>query len=306
MSLLDVAGLSVRIGAAAVLRDISFGIVAGQTVGLVGESGSGKSMIARAILGLLPEPARLDGQVRFQGHRLDAARLERLRGERIGMVFQEPMTALDPRQRIDDVASEALRVHRRLSRRAARAQGAGLLATVGLMPPLVSPAAYPHRLSGGQRQRVLIAAAIACGPDLLLADEPTTALDAVHQARTLALLRALATERGMAMLLISHDLAVVRRQAERVLVLYAGCLVEAGTTRAVFSRLAHPYTRSLWAASPHANERPVALPGFPPDPRELPHGCVFASRCPRVSAQCGVTPTLQGSAEHAVACWHPW
>jgi peptide/nickel transport system ATP-binding protein len=305
MSLLEVRALSVDLGAASVLRDVSFSVAAGQTVGLVGESGSGKSMTALAILGLLPDAATARGEIRFQGERLDEARLARLRGGRIGMVFQEPMTALDPRQRIDDAVGESLRLHRGLSRRAARAEAAALLAAVGLAPPRVAPGQYPHRLSGGQRQRALLASAIACGPDLLLADEPTTALDAVHQARALDLLRRLATSRGMAMLLISHDLRVVRRQTERVIVMYAGGVVEAGTSAAVFTRLSHPYSRALLAASPHvASGRPVPIPGAPPDPRHRPPGCAFAPRCPRASARCQEAPPLTGTEEHAVACWH--
>lgn len=306
MTLLDVRSLSVTLGGAAVLRDVSFTIAAGQIVGLVGESGSGKSMAALAVLGLLPEGARVGGELRFGDRLLDGETLERLRGDRIGMVFQEPLTSLDPRQRIDDAVGEPLRLHRGLSRHAARARAATLLESVGLGPPRVSFGSYPHKLSGGQRQRALIAAAIACDPDLLLADEPTTALDAVHQARTLELLRRLAAERGMAMLLISHDLRVVERQAARVLVLYSGSLVEAGTAAAVFGRLAHPYTRALLAASPHVTSgRPVPIGGAPPDLRHLPPGCVFAARCPRVSPLCAESPTLSGTEEHAVACWHP-
>ena len=306
MSLLDVERLSIAIGEAAVLQDVSFTIDAGETVGLVGESGSGKSLTALAVLGLLPEAAEASGQIRFNGDVLDADRLARLRGDRIGMVFQEPMTALDPRQRIDDAVGEPLRLHRNMSRHVARTRAAELLAVVGLAAPRVVPHSYPHRLSGGQRQRALIAAAIACEPDLLLADEPTTALDAVHQARILDLLGGIAASRGMAMLLISHDLRAIQRHAGRVVVLYAGRVVERGTSAAVFARLAHPYTSALLAASPHAARgRPVPIPGSPPDPRRLPPGCAFAPRCPRASAQCAETPALRGASDHAVACWHP-
>ncbi len=307
MSLLDVAGLTVTIGGAAVLHDVSFSVAAAETVGMVGESGSGKSLTALAILGLLPEGATVGGAIRFGGARLDEALLARLRGDRIGMVFQEPMTALDPRQRIDDAVGEALRAHRGLSRRAARARAADLLASVGLAPPRIPPGSVAHRLSGGQRQRALIAAAIACGPDLLLADEPTTALDAVHQARTLDLLAGITAARGMAMLLISHDLRLVERRAHRVVVLYGGRVMESGTAVAVFSRLAHPYTRALLDASPHAaSGRPRTIPGSPPDPHRLPPGCVFAPRCPRADPRCAEPPALHGGPEHAVACWHPF
>ena len=306
--MLAVERLSVSIGAAAVLSDVSFGVAAGEAVGIVGESGSGKSMAALAVMRLLPAAARASGRIGFGGHDLLAmgeGALNRVRGARIGIVFQEPMTALDPLRRAIDQVCEPLLLHRGHRRRPARDIAAALLARVGV----ARPAAYPHQLSGGQRQRVMIAAALACGPALLVADEPTTALDATVQAQILDLLADLQRERGMALLLISHDLGVVGAATARLLVMYAGRVVEQGATASVFARLAHPYTRGLFAASPHAvrDGRLTPMPGQAPDPRALPAGCAFAPRCPRAGDDCVArAPRLEGTPAHQVACWHPY
>ncbi len=306
--MLAVERLSVSIGDAVVLSDVSFGVAAGEAVGIVGESGSGKSMAALAVMRLLPAAARPSGGIAFDGDDLlamDDGALNRIRGARIGMVFQEPMTALNPLRRAVDHVSEPLRLHDGHGRRAARDIAAALLARVGVE----RAEAYPHQLSGGQRQRVMIAAALACGPALLIADEPTTALDATVQAQILDLLADLQHERRMALLLISHDLGVVGQATARLLVMYAGRVVEQGSTAAVFARLAHPYTRGLFAASPHAvrDGRLSPMPGQAPDPRAMPAGCVFAPRCLRAHDDCrSQAPRLEGSAEHQVACWHPW
>ncbi len=306
MSLLELCQLRVSLREVPVLHGIDLAIERGDTVGLVGESGSGKSMTALAIMGLLPDYARATGRARFDGLDLldaDEAALCAYRGTRAGMVFQEPMTALNPLMRVSDQVAEPLRLHRGLARAGARDEARALLRRVGLP----QPDAWPHQLSGGQRQRAMIAMALICGPDLLIADEPTTALDVTVQAQILDLLAELVAERRMAMLLVSHDLGVVARSAARVLVMYAGRVVEEGATEAVFARMAHPYTRALFAASPHATSgRPVPIPGRMPAPGALPPGCAFAPRCPRAQDDCrAAPPPLAGDAAHRVACLHP-
>jgi peptide/nickel transport system ATP-binding protein len=309
--MLEVAGLSVAIGGAAILSEVSFSLARGEAVGLVGESGSGKSMTALAVMGLLPERARASGRVLFETTELLAAAepvLCALRGRRIGMVFQEPMTALNPLSSIGRQIAEPLRLHLRLSRAEAEARVRRLLDRVGLPAPRFQPGLYPHQLSGGQRQRVMIAMALACGPDLLIADEPTTALDVTIQAQILDLLGDIAAERGMGLLLITHDLGVVSRSVARVMVMYAGRVVEQGATAEVFAARRHPYTRGLFAASPHARPpargaRLQAIPGQVPEAGRLPPGCAFAPRCPRAQADCLLAPP---PLVDGVACLHPF
>ena len=311
MSLLAVENLGVTIGQAPILQGVSFTLARGQTLGLVGESGSGKSMTALAVMGLLPDRAASRGQIRLDGADLlamDEDALCRMRGRRMAMVFQEPMTALNPLRSIGQQVSESLRLHLRLSRAEADTRVRRLLDRVGLPAPRFSPDLYPHQLSGGQRQRVMIAIALACGPDLLIADEPTTALDVTIQAQILALLREIIAESGMALLLITHDLGVFGEVAERVMVMYAGRVVEQGRTAEVFAARRHPYTRGLFAASPQSRPagagraRLAAIPGTVPDPRALPPGCAFAARCPRAEPDCAVLPLPVGD----VACLHPF
>jgi peptide/nickel transport system ATP-binding protein len=312
--MLEVENLSValRIGGrpVPVLSDVSFALARGASAGLVGESGSGKSMTALAIMGLLPPGALVTGRVGFDGRDLLAAgeaELCGIRGRRIGMVFQEPMTALNPLMRIGSQVAEPLRRHFSANRADAETRAQMLLERVGLPATRVAPTLYPHQLSGGQRQRVVIAMALACGPDLLIADEPTTALDVTVQAQVLDLLADLAEERGMALLLITHDLGVVSQTVAHVLVMYAGRVVEQGPTAAVFSRMSHPYTRALFAASPReSGGRPAAIAGQVPDPLHRPPGCAFAARCDRAQPGCRqLVPPLAGSGLHRVACWHP-
>ncbi len=255
--LLEVSGLSVELathsGPATAVREVGFTLQRGDTLGLIGESGSGKSLTALALMGLLPEGARVHGSVRFDGQELlglpDAA-LCRLRGHRMAMVFQEPMTALNPLHPIGRQVAEPLRLHRGLSARAARQEAVRLLDRVGIAQAALRLDAYPHQFSGGQRQRIMIAMALACGPDLLIADEPTTALDTTVQRQILDLIAELVAERGMALILISHDLGVIAQNAARMLVMYGGSVVESGPTEAVFAQVAHPYTRGLLAARP--------------------------------------------------------
>jgi peptide/nickel transport system ATP-binding protein len=291
-----------------VLLGVTFALGRRDSAGLVGESGSGKSMTALALMGLLPAGARVAGRVSLDGRDLLALPERELcgvRGRRLGMVFQEPMTALNPLMSIGAQVAEPLRLHLGLSRAEADVRARRLLDRVGL--GALSPHRYPHQMSGGQRQRVMIAQALACGPDLLIADEPTTALDVTVQAQVLALLAELAEDSGMGLLLITHDLGVVSQTVRRVLVMYAGRVVEQGPTDAVFGAMAHPYTAALFGARPlESGGRPVAIPGSVPDPLHRPAGCAFAPRCGRVQPICtGEVPPLTGAGLHFCACVNP-
>jgi len=321
--LLHVDRLSLRIptaeGVAEILSDVSFTVERGESIGLVGESGCGKSMTALAIMGLLPEAARTSGAIRFDGRDLltsDEAGLCALRGRRIAMIFQEPMTALNPVACIGEQIAEGVRLHLRLGRAEAEDRARRLLDRVGLPAPRFSPQLFPHQLSGGQRQRVVIAMALACGPDILIADEPTTALDVTIQAQILDLIASLTAETGMALIMVTHDLGIIAETTERMLVMYAGRIVEQGPTAGVFARMAHPYSRGLFAASPHAIAAPsgamarvrlAAIPGQVPDLLHHPHGCVFADRCAWATEACraGVPAHVAIGADHTAACIHP-
>ena len=299
--LLAVSDLRVRLntarGPADALRGIDFDIARGASLGLIGESGCGKSMTALALMGLLPDGAVVSGSISLNGRELiglDDAAMCTLRGNRIGMVFQEPMTALNPLHTVGDQVAEPLRLHRGMGRSTARAEALRLLDRVKLPDAAQRLDAYPHQLSGGQRQRVTIAMALACGPDLLIADEPTTALDVRVQGEILDLIHALVQGSGMALLLISHDLGVMARMVSKLLVMYGGTVVESGPTAAVFARLAHPYTRGLFAARPQLGAARVngrkprlqTIPGRVPELIDMPIGCPFADRCAWVVAAC--------------------
>lgn len=300
MPLLEVTDLHVQLqtprGPADAVRGVSFSLERGDTLGLVGESGCGKSMTALALMGLLPERAVVRGSIRFDGQELlgqsDAA-LCRIRGNRMAMVFQEPMTALNPVHSVGRQVAEPLRLHRGLGARAARHEAIALMEHVGIADAAQRFGAYPHQFSGGQRQRITIAMALACGPDLLLADEPTTALDATLQQQILALIGELVAERGMALLLISHDLAVMAQQVRRMLVMYGGSVVESGPTAAVFAQRAHPYTQGLFAARPALGalkgQRLATIAGSVPELADLPPGCPFAGRCRHTVDACHTT-----------------
>jgi len=306
-------------GPADALREVAFDLPRGGTLGLIGESGSGKSITALALMGLLPEQALLHGSIHFAGRELtalDDAAMCRFRGLRMGMVFQEPMTALNPLHTIARQVAEPLRLHRGLSATAAREEARRLLDRVQLPQAGQRLDAYPHQLSGGQRQRVVIAIALACGPDLLIADEPTTALDVTTQREVLDLIQGLVRDSGMGLLLISHDLAVMADRVERVLVMYGGTVVESGPTAQVFARRAHPYTRGLFAARPRLRQagdvatagarrpRLATIPGRVPELADLPAGCGFAERCPLVIDACRSTlpPSHQVEPEHVARC----
>ena len=320
--LLTVSDLRVTLntarGPAAALRGVSLALKRGQTLGLIGESGCGKSLTALALMGLLPDGAQVEGSVLFDGQELttlDEPALCQLRGRRIGMVFQEPMSALNPLHTIGRQVAEPLRLHRGMSAAAARAEALRLLDRVQLPRPHERLDAYPHQLSGGQRQRVVIAIALACGPQLLIADEPTTALDVTTQAEVLDLITGLCRDSGMALLLISHDLGVMADRVERLLVMYGGTVVESGPTVEVFADLAHPYSQGLYAARPRLGQRHRAqappgrgrlptIPGRVPELADLPPGCPFAERCPRVVADChsAPPPVVQVGPEHEARC----
>ncbi|MFL6662546.1 MAG: ABC transporter ATP-binding protein, partial [Rhizobacter sp.] len=293
-------------------RGVDFTLARGETVGLIGESGCGKSMTALALMGLLPDGAATHGSIRFDGNELvglpDDA-MGTLRGRRIAMIFQEPMTALNPLHTVGAQVAEPLRRHLGLGRREARGEALRLLERVRLPQPRERLDAYPHQLSGGQRQRVMIAAALACAPDLLIADEPTTALDVTIQAEILDLIAELVQESGMAMLLISHDLDVMAQNVERVMVMYGGIVAESGPTASVFERLAHPYTRGLFGARPRLGAprgtKLVTIPGRVPELVDLPPGCPFADRCHRRLDVCRQPPPpFPVLPEHEARCFN--
>jgi peptide/nickel transport system ATP-binding protein len=293
--------------------DLALG--AGQTLGIVGESGCGKTMLSRAILQLLPKKAKLSGRVIFDGQdlvRLNAEALRKLRAREIAVVFQDPMTSLNPVLTIGTQLIETLQEHLELDAAAARRRSAELLAAVGIPAPEQRLGQYPHQLSGGMRQRVAIAIALSCEPKLLIADEPTTALDVTIQAQILDLLAREQRRRHMAMILITHDLGVVAGRTDEVAVMYAGRVVERAPTPALFKKMRMPYTEALLAAIPKIDAAPhaslPAISGRPPDPtRPLP-GCSFAPRCRYADARCQTEkPSLSEaeSRDHLYACFHP-
>lgn len=289
-----------------VLEEVSLTLEAGQRLGLVGESGSGKTLLALALLGLLPDGAQARGAIRFDGTDLlplppNARRA--YRGRRIGMVFQEPMTALHPMLTIGDQIGEAIALHRGLRGRSLRAAVLDLLEQVHLPEADRRIDAFPHELSGGQRQRVGLAIALAGNPSLLIADEPTTALDVTVQRQILGLLRDLTEARGLALLLVSHDLGVVAHLTQYLHVLYAGRTVECGPTGDLLRAPQHPYLRGLRAALPGVGHRPIPIPGTLPTPSERGPGCRFAPRCPVADTTCTRAPPLTAQGERHLACW---
>ena len=283
-------------GALAAVNDVTFEIQPGETLGLVGESGSGKSVTALSIMRLVQPPGRIaGGRIVFKGQdllTLDERRMREVRGAGISLIFQEPMTALNPVFSVGDQVAEALIVHGRVSRREARAAVIELLRAVRMPNPESRTADYPHQLSGGQRQRVMIAIALACRPSLVIADEPTTALDVTIQAQILDLLRDMKSQFNLALLLITHDLGVVAEIADRVAVMYAGRIVETGPVRAIFRHPQHPYTRGLLASIPGGapGQRLKAIDGAVPLLNALPPGCAFNPRCPDRFEPCTTEP----------------
>jgi peptide/nickel transport system ATP-binding protein len=293
-----------------VLQGIDLDVRRGESVGIVGESGCGKSVTWLAVLGLLGANAHCEGTVLLDGqpiHDLRADALAPIRGKRIAMIFQDPASALNPLHRIGRQIGEALALHRGLHGAAAHAETVRLLDRVHIPSAAQRMDAYPHELSGGMNQRVMIAMALAGEPDLLVADEPTTALDATIQAQILALLREIRDDSGMALALISHDLGVIAEVCDRVLVMYAGRVVEQARAREVFDRAQHPYTGGLLAALPDLaapQRRLQAIPGSVPEPGRLPSGCSFRTRCSLAEARCAtvVPPSIEVRPAHWVAC----
>ncbi|HVQ77430.1 MAG TPA: ABC transporter ATP-binding protein [Candidatus Binatia bacterium] len=289
---------------------VSFSVGRGEIVGLVGESGAGKTLTAEAILGLIRcPPGRVTGTVRFRGQdllALDEAALARIRGKEIAMIFQNPGASLNPVLRVGSQLVEAMALHLGGGRRGLRQRAADILARVGIPAAAARLRDYPHQFSGGMAQRVMIGMGVSCSPSLLIADEPTTALDVTIQAQVLALIRRLARELGMAVLLVSHDLGIVSQMCHRVMVMYAGRLVEEAPMSTIFRAPAHPYTRALMACLPDlaGNGRLGVIPGVMPGLRALPPGCRFHPRCPLAEARCAVdepTPRAIG-ADHVAAC----
>jgi peptide/nickel transport system ATP-binding protein len=297
--------------------DVSFSVRRGETLAIVGESGCGKSVTALSIMRLVPDPPGriVGGSVVLEGTELlglDEDKMRTIRGNRISMIFQEPMTSLNPVMRIGDQITEAVRLHRNTTRKEAWAKAVEMLRLVRIPEPERRATEYPHQLSGGMRQRAMIAMALACRPALLIADEPTTALDVTIQAQILALIVELQKELGTGLILITHDLGVVAQTAQRVIVMYAGKKVEEATVEALFETPRHPYTRGLMASMPAVlsfgsknDARLVEIPGMVPSLTNLPAGCAFAPRCPLAIERCRAEyPPLQDWGDnHFAACW---
>ena len=292
------------------VNGVSFSLERGETLGLVGETGAGKTTIAKAILGILPvPPARLiSGEINFEGKtltKLPEAEMLKIRGDKISMIFQDPMTALNPVIRIGDQIAEVIALHNDVSQAEAKKRAGEMLEMVGI--PASRYSEYPHQFSGGMKQRVVIAMALACSPDLLLADEPTTALDVTIQAQVLDMINDLKKKNNTAMILITHDLGVVAQTCDKVAVVYAGEIIESGTREDIFDHPTHPYTIGLFGAIPKLDDEEEYLhpiEGLPPDPTKLPDGCPFSPRCPHVCDACrqGKMPNREIAPGHFCRC----
>jgi peptide/nickel transport system ATP-binding protein len=293
------------------IDDISFDIMPGEVLGVVGESGAGKSVTGAAIIGLIDAPGRIaGGEILLDGQRIDQlppAAMRSIRGKRIGMVFQDPLTSLDPLYRIGAQIEETIAAHTDLRGEAARRRAISLLAEVGIAAPEIRMDSYPHQFSGGMRQRVVLALALAAEPQLVIADEPTTALDVSVQAQIITLMKRLAQDHHVAIMLITHDMGVIAEAADRVAVMYAGRIVEIGPVRDVVHTPRHPYSQGLMGSIPRLDQgagRLVAIPGAMPRLDAIPLGCAFHPRCPHAFARCiAEKPGLQPSGAGAAACW---
>ena len=309
MSLLKVTDLHVGFGATEILRGVSFDLAPGETLGVVGESGCGKSMTGFAIMGMLQAPGKITkGSIQLEGRELVGMAerdMRKIRGQDIALVMQDPFTSLNPMMRIVDQISEAYTLHQGISKAEARRRSIEMLDQVGVPAPEASALKYPHQLSGGQRQRVVIAMAFACRPKVLIADEPTTALDVTLQAQILRLLRELQEKEGTSVILISHDIGAIASVAHRIAVFYAGRIIEIGQSEQVLRQASHPYTRSLLMSLPRAGQdRLESIGGQPPDFAKLTGECSFAPRCALRMDQCAVEPDLTFSSNGVgCACW---
>jgi len=329
LSLLTVKNLTVstehQSGSINILDNINFNLERGTSLGVVGESGCGKSMMALAIMGLLPDNMTASGEVQFGGNLLCLPEKElcQIRGNRISMVFQEPMSTLNPLLPIGFQVAESLRLHKSFSRHQAQQHASKVLDRVGLQSHKYSRSLYPHQLSGGQRQRVVIAIAMACGPELIIADEPTTALDVTIQAQILDLIAELVFEENMSLILITHNLGIVAENTDHMLVMYAGNIVESGPTKNVFEKLVHPYTRGLFSSIPNSKfpntgkglqskysqiNRLPTIPGRVPEFWERSKGCSFVDRCPRAQENCSskFPELIELGTAHSTTCFFPY
>lgn len=309
MAVLEVRDLEVCFGTTKILRGVSFDLESGQTLGVVGESGCGKSMTGFTVMGMLPPGGRISGgSIKLDGQELVGLTEKRwrdIRGDQIGLVMQDPFTSLNPMMRIGAQIAECYTIHQGLSKTEAWKRSVEMLDQVGVPVPEASARKYPHQMSGGQRQRVVIAMAFACNPKVLIADEPTTALDVTLQAQILRLLRDLQQKEGTAVMLISHDIGAIASISQRIAVFYAGRIVEEGPSANVLRHAAMPYTHALLNALPREGVgRLEAISGYPPDFAKLPEGCAFRPRCPLSFARCEEEPGLiRVERDHLAACW---
>jgi peptide/nickel transport system ATP-binding protein len=313
-SLLSVRDLKVefatRKGPIVALNSVSFEIAPGEVLGVVGESGAGKTLTGLAIIGLLDPPGRIaGGEIFLGGERIDKlppAQMRLIRGRRIGIIFQDPMTSLNPLQRVGDQIAETIMAHKSAPRKEARKQAIAWLGEVGIPSPEKRIDGYPHEFSGGMRQRVVIALALCAEPALVIADEPTTALDVSVQAQIISVLKNLSRRRHAAVMLITHDMGVIAETADRVAVMYAGRIAETGDVHEVVRDPLHPYTQGLMAAIPTLEvsaRRLAQIPGAMPRPSAVPPGCAFAPRCPKVFTRCAERPALTAIGDRNAACW---
>jgi len=321
MKLLQVENLRVTLdtldGPIEIIKEVDFSIEKGERLGIVGESGCGKSLTALAIISLLSPKFKVRGQILLNGENinlLNEDQMCRIRGNKISMIFQEPMTALNPVKTIGAQISESLILHRKMKKAQIRHEVEQLLYSVGLPVDRFGLNLYPHQLSGGQRQRVMIAMAIACKPDILIADEPTTALDVTVQEQILELIKDLVAKFGMSLIMISHDLGVIAQTTQKVMIMYAGRVMEQGTTLHVFKHMSHPYTKGLFAAIPKPGSsqhkiknRLSTIPGNVPDPTLAHKGCIFTPRCSFASDICRESEPMQSdiALDHHIRCFHP-
>lgn len=317
--LLSVDNLTVEFktdkGTVRAINGVNFKVMPGETVAIVGESGCGKSVSSLSIMGLVPSPPGkiVDGSITFKGRELvglNEKEYRKIRGNEISMIFQEPMTALNPVLKISTQMVDVICLHNKVSKKEAKKQAIDMLRTVGIPSPEERIDQYPHELSGGMRQRVMIAMALSCGPDLLLADEPTTALDVTIQAQVMDEMIRLQKEFNMAVILVTHDLGVVAESCQRVVVMYCGQIIEEGPVEEIFANPKHPYTKGLLESIPVVRDQKIprlpTIKGVVPDLLHLPDGCRFADRCDKVSEQCHQSiPQLSGDVFHRVACFSP-